>query len=114
MSLFSALAAASAALLAPPAFARGPHKAENHSKSGQPDQTSGHALSEKAVKKLQRRLIQTGYLQTGRLAASGKWDKKTAQAVTLFQKDYGLTANGKPDSATLKALNLQTGQGNSG
>lgn len=112
MSLRSILAAASAALVAPPAMARTTSDAKNQAAT-KPANTSAPSISQSMVKKLQRRLIQTGYLQTGKMTASGHWDKKTAHAVALFQKDYGLTVNGKPDDATLKALNLQTGNNSS-
>lgn len=61
-------------------------------------------LPKNVIEDLQRRLIQTGYLQG--VKASTSWNAKTPHAIQLFQKDYGLPPNGEPDDPTLKALNI--------
>lgn len=53
------------------------------------------------VKRLQKRLIDLGYLKDG---ADGVYGKKTAAAVQAFQKDAGLPETGTADDATQLAL----------
>lgn len=53
------------------------------------------------VKQLQTALIGQGYLSG---SADGVFGKMTENAVSKFQKDYGLKANGIADEKTLKLL----------
>jgi len=55
-----------------------------------------------AVKSLQEKLIQLGYL-TG--AADGIYGNDTVSAVKSFQRDHNLTADGEAGASTLAALN---------
>ena len=55
------------------------------------------------VTKVQNRLIQYGYM-TG--SADGKYGEKTRDAVLLFQKRNGLTADGRVGKATAAALGV--------
>ena len=54
-----------------------------------------------AVKALQERLIELGYLKG---TASGTYDTDTIGAVRSFQKKNGLTSNGTADAATRQAI----------
>lgn len=53
------------------------------------------------VKEIQQKLIDLGYLKS---KATGYFGNDTQQALMAFQKDKGLTADGKAGSATQKAL----------
>lgn len=55
------------------------------------------------VKKVQNRLIQYGYLSG---TADGKYGEKTRDAVILFQKRNGLTADGRVGAKTAAALGV--------
>ena len=55
------------------------------------------------VTKVQNRLIQFGYLSG---SADGKYGEKTRDAVILFQKRNGLTADGRVGPATAAALGV--------
>ncbi len=53
------------------------------------------------MKKMQKRLKDLGYLED---AADGKFGEATETAVINFQKNNGLTADGKAGTATLNKL----------
>ena len=55
------------------------------------------------VRKVQRKLIQWGYLSG---AADGKYGEKTRAAVVSFQRKNGLTADGRVGPATAKAMGV--------
>lgn len=59
------------------------------------------------VTKLQKQLIELGYLSAG--ADDGKFGPITAEAVKNFQKDSGITADGVAGSKTFVALNEALG-----
>lgn len=61
-----------------------------------------------AVRELQIRLAQVGY----GVAATGVYGASTEQMVKQFQKDTGLSANGKVGPTTLKTLDTFIRQGN--
>jgi peptidoglycan hydrolase-like protein with peptidoglycan-binding domain len=56
------------------------------------------------IKDVQSALQQAGYYKNGRV--DGVWGRGTERAVTQFQHDHNLPANGKLDVPTLQALNL--------
>lgn len=62
------------------------------------------------VKALQNKLIEKGYLKD---KADGIYGSKTKDAVTKFQRDNGLTADGIVGNATAKKLGISIGSGNS-
>lgn len=65
--------------------------------------TSTTSTSSSLVKQVQKALNKKGY-SCG--TADGKMGKKTVSALKKFQKDYGLTVDGKIGSQVKKALNL--------
>ena len=64
-----------------------------------------------AVKEMQKKLIQLGYLDTD---ATGLFGSATREAVKAFQKAQGISADGLAGSATLKALANAAGGSSSG
>ena len=64
-----------------------------------------------AVKEMQKKLIQLGYLDTD---ATGLFGSATREAVKAFQKAQGISADGIAGSATLKALSNAAGGSSSG
>lgn len=54
-----------------------------------------------AVKELQQRLIDLGYLSD---KADGSYGNKTKTAVEMFQREAGIAANGIADESTQEAL----------
>jgi len=56
------------------------------------------------IRDVQTALQQDGYYKSGKV--DGVWGRGTERAVTRFQHDHNLTANGKLDVPTLQALNL--------
>lgn len=61
-------------------------------------------VAQVTIRDVQTALQQDGYYKSGKV--DGVWGRGTERAVTRFQHDHNLTANGKLDVPTLQALNL--------
>lgn len=71
------------------------------------DRTLSKGSRGSEVKDLQKRLVQIGY-QVG--AVDGNYGEKTVAAVTRFQKNRGLKADGIAGEETIQALKKMTGE----
>lgn len=71
------------------------------------DRTLAQGSKGPEVKDLQKRLIQIGY-EVGKV--DGVYGKRTAAAVTRFQKNRGIKANGMATTQTIKELKRLTGE----
>ena len=61
-------------------------------------------VAQVTIRDVQTALQQGGYYKGGKV--DGLWGPGTQRAVTRFQHDHSLTANGKLDVPTLQAMNL--------
>ena len=61
-------------------------------------------VAQVTIRDVQTALQQGGYYKGGNV--DGLWGPGTQRAVTRFQRDHSLTANGKLDVPTLQAMNL--------
>lgn len=101
--------ALAACLLAGPAFAAGQQSQDSSMQMQQPagqasaQQDMTNPLSDSLVRNVQQALQQQGH----DIRADGTWGPNTQQALTQFQQDNDLQANGQIDLATIEALGLQ-------
>jgi peptidoglycan hydrolase-like protein with peptidoglycan-binding domain len=102
-------ALAMAASLAAPGLVLA-HGMSSEQGGNQPGQAAGQ-LSSSEIKDVQNKLNDKGY-DAGK--ADGIFGKKTAQAISKFQKDNHEQVTGKPDSTTLSALGVKGGNQQAG